>query len=385
MTSSQDVIRRLDSELRSLEAKERKRTLRPAEGIDFTSNDYLALTHSSELRSRVIAELSKGKIPLGSGGSRLLRGNHEWHEEAEAYFATWQGTEASLFFTSGYAANMAVLTAIPTRRDVIIYDTFVHASIKEGIHASFATKRTFEHNSIESLVSALDASAGADAVFVVVESLYSMDGDEAPLDKLARLSRERGFALIVDEAHATGLFGGEGRGLIDERGVRSDVFASVHPCGKALAGAGAFVCGSDTVKSYLLNRARTMIFTTALPPIVAYTLTQGIEILRHEPARIRRVFEHAAYVRERLTPALKRWTVYPGRSPIIPLVVGMDAESVAVAEELHARGMDVRPIRPPTVAEGSARFRLTVNSEHTKAELDLLCDSLIQLEEQFSE
>lgn len=382
--SSSNVTDRLEAELAALDAKNRKRTLRAAEGIDFTSNDYLGLTSSEELRTRVLAELASSGMPLGSGGSRLLRGNHRWHEEAEAYFAAYEASAASLYFTSGYAANMAVLTAIPTRRDVIIYDALVHASIKEGIRASIATKKSFEHNSVESLIAALDASRSAEAIYVVVESLYSMDGDESPLAELAKLSRERGVSLIVDEAHATGLFGHEGRGLIDECDVRADVFASIHPCGKALAGAGAFVCGSSIVMSYLLNRARTMIFTTALPPIVAYTLTQAIEIIRAEPQRIARVSENAAYVRSRLMPVLRRWHVLAGRSPIIPFIIGGDEESVLVAEELHRRGMDVRPIRPPTVAEGSSRFRLTVNSEHTKAELDLLCDSLIELESLFT-
>src|SRR5579872_1548902 len=253
------IEERLKLELSVLEQKQRKRDLRISDAIDFTSNDYLGLTKSPVIRERAIRDLQSG-MPLGSGGSRLLRGNHIWHEHAEKDFAEFEDAESALFFSSGYAANMAVLTAIPTRRDFILYDTMVHASIKEGIHSSLAAKKSFEHNSVEFLRKAALSVKDAGDIYVVIESLYSMDGDEAPLEEMAEVCSELGLHLIIDEAHATGLFGKHGRGLIDEKNVRDKILLSIHPCGKALASAGAFVCSSAIIKSYLINKARTMIF-----------------------------------------------------------------------------------------------------------------------------
>ncbi len=378
------IEERLERELATLQQKQRKRDLKISECIDFTSNDYLGMTKNLAVRERAIKDLQSG-MPLGSGGSRLLRGNHIWHEHAEKDFANFEDTESALFFSSGYAANMAVLTAIPTRRDLILYDTEVHASIKEGIHASLAAKKTFEHNSVESLRKSAHSvlSTQYSSLFVVVESLYSMDGDEAPLEEMAAVCEENGWALIVDEAHATGLFGKHGRGLIDDNNVREKILLSIHPCGKALGAAGAFVCSSHTIKSYLINKARTMIFTTALPPIVPATISEVLREIKRNPSLITQVRHNANYVRSKLQTNLKKWNVPDGRSPIIPLIVGEDAVAVAVGEEMQKRGADIRPIRPPTVAEGTARFRITVNALHEKEDLELLCDGLIEIEQKY--
>jgi 8-amino-7-oxononanoate synthase len=375
------IEERLKRELTLLEQKQRKRDFRISECIDFTSNDYLGLTKSPIIRERAIKDLQSG-MPLGSGGSRLLRGNHIWHEHAEKDFAEFEDVESALFFSSGYSANMAVLTAIPTRHDLILYDTMVHASIKEGIHASLAAKKTFEHNSIELLRTAAHSALSTQhsALYVVVESLYSMDGDEAPMKEIAEICEEFGMALIVDEAHATGLYGKHGRGLIDEKNVRDKILLSIHPCGKALAAAGAFVCSSAIVKSYLINKARTMIFTTALPPIIPATISEVLKEIKRNPKLITAVHHNANYVRKKLRNNLKKWIVPEGRSPIIPLIVGEDTVAVEVGEEMNRRGADIRPIRPPTVAEGTARFRITVNALHEQDELDLLCDGLIEIE-----
>jgi len=376
------IEERLQSELASLEQKQRKRDLRISDAIDFTSNDYLGLTKSPVIRERAIRDLQSG-MPLGSGGSRLLRGNHIWHEHAEKDFAEFEDVESALFFSSGYSANMAVLTAIPTRRDLILYDTMVHASIKEGIHSCLAAKKSFEHNSVEFLRKTALAVKDIGQVYVVIESLYSMDGDEAPLEEIADVCEEYGMALIVDEAHATGLFGKHGRGLIDEKKVRDKVLLSIHPCGKALASAGAFICSSHVIKSYLINKGRTMIFTTALPPIVPATISEVLKEIKQNPSLITNVHHNANYVRKKLQSNLKEWIVPEGRSPIIPLIVGGDKVACAVGDEMQKRGADIRPIRPPTVAEGTARFRITVNALHEQDELDLLCDGLIEIEKKY--
>jgi len=376
------VEERLRNELAALEQKQRKRDLRISDAIDFTSNDYLGLTKSPVITARVIHDLQTG-MPLGSGGSRLLRGNHVWHHLAEKDFAEFENVESALFFSSGYSANMAVLTAIPTRHDMILYDTMVHASIKEGIHSSLAAKKSFEHNSVESLRAAALSIKDVGQIYVIVESLYSMDGDEAPLEEIAVVCNELGLSLIIDEAHATGLFGKHGRGLIDEKNVRDKILLSIHPCGKALAAAGAFVCSSEIIKSYLINKARTMIFTTALPPIVPATISEVLKEIKRNPSLITKAHHNADYIRKKLRAQLKKWIVSDGRSPIIPLIVGEDSVAVAVGDDMQKRGADIRPIRPPTVAEGTARFRITVNALHTKEELDLLCDGLIEVEKKY--
>ncbi len=383
MAGSEQLIQRLERELDELEQKQRKRKLQPTLGVDFTSNDYLGLTNSLSLKQRIIATLAESDMPLGAGGSRLLRGNHRWHEEAEKDFAAYQNCESSLFFTSGYAANMAVFTALPTRHDVIIFDALVHASIREGIHASFAQKKSFAHNSLESLEAAVQNFPDAKNIYVVVESLYSMDGDESPLKKIASYCNAQGFLLVVDEAHATGLFGQYGRGLIDENGVREQVFLSVHPCGKGLASAGAFICCADVVKQYFVNRARTMIFTTALPPVIALQLSEVIREIQLHPELIERVHQNTAYVRSTLNAGLKKWTMLPGRSPIVPLIIGSDEDACAVALELQSKNIDVRPIRPPTVAEGTSRFRMTISAMHTQAQLEHLCESIFIAEKKY--
>jgi 8-amino-7-oxononanoate synthase len=376
------VEERLRTELIALEQKQRKRDFRISDSVDFTSNDYLGLTKSPAVRERAIKDLQSG-MPLGSGGSRLLRGNHIWHEHAEKDFAEFEDVESALFFSSGYSANMAVLTAIPTRRDLILYDTMVHASIKEGIHSSLAAKKSFEHNSVEFLRKAALSVKDVGDIYVVVESLYSMDGDEAPLEEIAEVCNELGLYLIVDEAHATGLYGKHGRGLIDEKKVRDKILLSIHPCGKALAAAGAFICSSAIIKSYLINKARTMIFTTALPPIVPATISEVLREIKRNPSLITTVHRNANYVRKKLQSNLKKWIVPEGRSPIIPLIVGDDKIACAVGDEMHKLGADIRPIRPPTVAEGTARFRITVNALHEQDELDLLCDGLIEIEKRY--
>lgn len=372
---------RIADELHSLETKQRKRSFQLPKGIDFTSNDYLGLTHDHELRKK-LSSLLLTDIPLGSGGSRLLRGNHVWHEHAERDFAAFQGTESSLFFSSGYSANMAVLTALPSRRDAIIYDANVHASIKEGVRASLAKSVSFHHNSLDSLHAAA-SRLEAEHIFIVVESLYSMDGDEAPLRELASFVKDSKFSLIVDEAHATGIFGKHGQGLVDEYGVRDKVLLSIHPCGKALASSGGFVASSDLIRSYLLNKARTMIFTTALPPLVPAMLSEVIRIISSSSDKIQKLHENSAFVRNSLRTTLRHWSVPEGRSPIIPVIIGTDEMACAVGDELQRLGMDVRPIRPPTVAEGTARFRITINADHKQSELDLLVNSLSELEKKY--
>jgi 8-amino-7-oxononanoate synthase len=367
---------RLREELASLEAKSRLRSLRRSSGIDFTSNDYLGLTDHPLIRKAVIEMLENGTA-LGAGGSRLLRGNHDLHEQFESQFADFQKREKALYFSSGYAANHSVLTAIPRKGDLILYDEMVHASIREGVKASQAESRSTAHNSLDDLQTSLQIAHRGD-VYIVVESIYSMDGDEAPLKGLAELARRYNAKLIVDEAHSTGLYGETGAGLIEEYNIRDDVFISVHPCGKALGAAGCVVCADEVVIDYLINRARMMIFTTALPPVIAFQLMQAVNSITSSPELRKKVHQNTAAVREQLAGKIK-WKMLSGSSPIIIIIIGSDNEAVNVADELQSRGLDVRAIRPPTVADGQARLRITIHADHQPEQLKKLTDALIEL------
>jgi 8-amino-7-oxononanoate synthase len=377
-----DVVhldQRLTREISKLKGNSRYRSLSPSFGIDFTSNDYLGLAHSEALRIRVTEYLSKD-IPLSSSGSRLLRGNHPEHELLERRFAEFLSCEVTLFFNSGYDANFALLTTLPTRHDTILLDSLVHASLKEGAHASVAEKRTFEHNSLASLRQVADNMRTSGDTFVVIESIYSMDGDESPLAEIASFCVERGFVLIVDEAHGTGVLGQNGRGLIDELGLRSRVNISVHTCGKALGSAGGIVASNQLIKEYLINKARPFIYTTALPPIIPLQTIAALDLLEERGDLLAALHSNIASVRKTLTASLRNWRVIEGRSPIIAVIVGDDSTALNAARYLQSNGLDVRAIRPPTVPAGTARLRITIHADHTEAEIMRLCDSLIQAE-----
>jgi 8-amino-7-oxononanoate synthase len=347
--------------------------------IDFTSNDYLGLARNAQLRIRLSTYFRPG-ISLSASGSRLLRGNYLEHEALETRFAQFVGAESSLMFNSGYDANIALLTTLPTRHDTILLDRFVHASIKEGAHSSLAQKFTFEHNSIESLRSIADRISTDGNIYVVVESIYSMDGDEAPLIEIAALCEERGYHLIVDEAHATGVVKRSGRGLVEESGLRTKVMATVHTCGKALGAAGALVACSTVIKEYLINKSRPFIYTTALPPAIPWQIIGALDYLEARPDLLDQLQRNADYVRERLTGTLERWQVIIGRSPIVAVVIGDESETLMAAAFLQESKLDVRALRPPSVPDGTSRLRIVVHADHVNHELTRLCDTMIQAE-----
>lgn len=346
-------------ELSRLDAQARRRDLRPNRGEDFCSNDYLGLACHPAIAEAVQRAAREG-IPLGSAGSRLVRGNHPAFERLERRFATWRGVEAALFYASGYAANVGVLTALIAPGDIVFSDSGNHASLIDGMRLSGARRVLFSHNNLDALRSALlrHPATGAARRFLVIESLYSMEGDRAPTDAMAGMCREHGVAMIVDEAHATGLFAPVEHGDV--------VVASIHPCGKALGASGALVAGSNRLRDYLINRSRSFIFSTAPSPLLAVQLTAALDVIEGEPKRRDQVFALARALRQGLGLA-------SSDSPIVPLVLGSDMDALAAAEELAAQGMDVRAIRPPTVPEGTARLRLTVHAGQSMSAIEKLC------------
>ena len=342
------------------------RTLRPPSGIDLSSNDYLALSHHPAVQERMVAAIQCGGC--GSTGSRLLRGHREAFEALERAFAAFKGAERALYFSSGYLANLAVLTTLVEPRDVILSDRLNHASLRDGIRLSRAKQVVFPHNDAVALARLVDTTHGRGQVFVVTESLFSMDGDVSPLAHYAAICRATGALLIVDEAHAVGIYGTNGSGLIEERGIADDVFVSIDTAGKALGVAGAFVSGPAWAIEYLAQRARPFLFSTAPPPAVAAAIQASLTIVTGEPERRVQLRRRAVFLRDRLGEAGIR--VPGGDTPIVPIVLGENDRALAVACSLQSDGFDVRAIRPPSVPSGTPRLRVSVNVNLTEAEIE---------------
>jgi 8-amino-7-oxononanoate synthase len=356
---ARSLTRSLEKELREIEARGQLRSLEIPAGINFCSNDYLGLAVNPALRTVVMDAVARsGRV--GSAGSRLLAGNAREWEELENEFADFAGTSAALYFTSGYAANVGLLSAVAGRGDIIFSDASNHASLIDGARISGAEKVVFPHCDLAALELALHDRVGQPGrKLVVTESVFSMDGDLAPLREMTVLAKRFGAEMIVDEAHATGVFGTEGRGRVAELGLVGEIFAVVHMCGKALAGAGAFVCGGSTLKKYLINRARTFLFNTALPPYFAAQIHAALGLARGADAERARLREMSVQLREDLRAG--GWDTGKSASQIVPVLLGENDVATRIATELGREGFAVRAIRPPTVAEGTARLRLSLN------------------------
>lgn len=369
-----DRLARYARTLQGLERKGRRRALLPEGGKDFTSNDFLGLASSPRLKAAVEEALARG-VPVGSGGSRLLRGNHPEHEALEAEAAAFFGTEACLYFGNGFTANLALFSTLPQRDDCIFHDALVHASALDGIAASKAEARAFPHNDLNALEAALGewrAKGGKGTGWIAVESLYSMDGDFAPLDDLIDLADRFDAFLVVDEAHATGVHGAGGRGVAAHLEGRDNVIA-LHTCGKGLGSSGALLGAPKVLTDFLVNRARPFIYSTSPSPLMAATVREALRIVADEPERRERL--HALV--SRTGDLLKqRLGIEPGPSQIIPVPIGDNARSVRIAQKLRGKGFDIRAIRPPTVPEGTARLRLSVTLNVTGEDVSTMVQAL---------
>jgi 8-amino-7-oxononanoate synthase len=352
------------TELAALENCGLRRTLAAPAGIDLSSNDYLGLARHPLLK-KAMAEAVE-REGCGSTGSRLLRGERPGWTALERRFAGFQRAPRAVYFSSGYLANIAVMSAIPQAGDVIFSDERNHASLIDGIRLSRASRHIFPHADVAALASALRDKTAPGQKFVVTESLFSMDGDIAPLADYAALCRACGAALIVDEAHAVGVYGSHGSGLLEQTGVES--FLTIATAGKALGVSGAFVSGPDWAVDYLVQRARPFLFSTAAPPPIAAAIEASLDLVESEPWRRQQLLERARY--------LRRLVGVSGESQIIPIPVGENGRAVQVADALRREGFDARAIRPPTVAPGTARLRLAVNLDLPEATLDRFAAAL---------
>ena len=360
------------AEMERLKREHRFRELTPARGIDFSSNDYLGLSRHPALREAVLEAIEQDGA-VGAGGSRLLRGNHPAHVRLEEFAAEFFGVEKALFFGSGFLANFALFSTFLERHDAVVFDEHIHASIKEGIHASPAARYRARHNDPGSFESCIRRARekGARRLFIAVESVYSMDGDLAPLHELNGLVRSSEAMLVVDEAHATGVFGARGRGLGEN--LQDENWISVHTCGKALGVAGALVGASAEIVDYLVNKARPFIYSTAPPPFLAAAVQRSLRLVDEEPWRRMRLLNLAKVAQDKLSgqePARVAGT------QIIPIQLGDEEKTLNVARRLQDSGFDVRAIRPPTVPDGTSRLRVSIHADRSEAEILALAEAL---------
>ncbi|HVB86326.1 MAG TPA: 8-amino-7-oxononanoate synthase [Candidatus Dormibacteraeota bacterium] len=373
--AAEDTIeRRIAQELDSLRAISQFRTLENSDGIDLSSNDYLGLAYDPRLKHATMEAIANS-ARVGSTGSRLLSGNaREWHE-LELEFADFAGTEAALYFGSGYAANLGLLSSLLRAGDFVFSDAMNHASLIDGMRLSGASKVLYPHCDLAFVENALRERAGLPGARVIVtESVFSMEGDVAPLDQLARLANKYDAALVIDEAHATGVCGPAGRGTAAELGIERDVLAIVHTCGKALASAGAFVCGALALKEFLINRARTFIFSTAMPPYMAGQIRAALGLARAADDRRAHSREIAAMLRDSMLAA----GINCGASSthVVPVILGSNNAALRAASELQRAGFAAKAIRPPTVPPGTARIRISLTSRITLEQMHRLAEAL---------
>ena len=361
--------------LRALEARHLRRSLTEVHGVNLCSNDYLGLAeHPALLEAAINAMQNAHKV--GGTGSRLLSGQTEEWRMLEENFAKFAGTEDALFFGSGYAANTGLLASLVGKDDVVYSDGLNHASLIDGMRLSGARKVIYPHLDLDALEDALREEAGAPwRKVIITESVFSMDGDVAPLKEIAGLADKYGAAIILDEAHSTAVMGPQGRGLAAEAGIVPQLLAVIHTCGKALGCAGAFVCGPAVLKEHLINHARTFIYSTALPPYFSRLIGAALDLAAGMEKERRELQEHA----ERFRNALRAegFAIAGSASQIVPVVFGKNEETLDAAEHLQRDGFAVRAIRPPTVPEGKARLRFSLTCRIPEAELDRLVKSLV--------
>jgi 8-amino-7-oxononanoate synthase len=378
----------ITEELAALETHDLRRRLRTHRGpqaaqleidgralVNFGSNDYLGLAADRRLAEAVA--LATRQDGWGSGASPLVVGHGQRHQRLEERLAEFEGTEAALLFTSGYAANVGAVTALVGRGDAVYSDALNHASLVDGCRLSRAAVHVYRHNDDGHLETLLGESRGFRRSLIVTDSVFSMDGDLAPLAKLAELAERFHAMLLVDEAHATGVFGAHGRGLAESLGVEERIDVRVGTLSKALGCAGGFVSGSRALVDWLVNKARPYVFSTAAPQAICAAALAALDIVRDEPERRKTLLARAMKLRAALVG--QGWQTGTTASQIIPIVVGEPARALAISAALSERGYFVPAIRPPSVPAGQARLRIGLSYGHSDEQLDGLIRAMGQL------
>jgi 8-amino-7-oxononanoate synthase len=349
------------------------RSLKIVDGkVDFTSNDYLGLASDKRFQAMVDAEVSNRQTFLGSTGSRLLSGNSLYAEALEKQIATFHKAESALIFNSGFDANYGLLSTLPYKGDTIIYDELVHASIHDGIKASSADSVSFMHNDLADLHAKLSAAKGLK--YVVTETVFSMDGDIPPLRRIAKCCKAFDAGLIVDEAHATGVIGEKGAGLVNQLGLEEDCLARMHTFSKALGSHGAVILCSEDLRDFLINYCRPFIFSTALPFHSLAAIKSAYEYFPELNERRARLSQLISVFKKALSDS--SFTILPSDTPVQSVIIRGNDEAKRVAGLLQDAGFDVRPILSPTVVRGTERIRIGLHSFNTEEEIIRLATSL---------
>jgi 8-amino-7-oxononanoate synthase len=349
--------------------------------INFSSNDYLGLANNPRLRDAAIAAISE--FGVGAGASRLITGTQSPHLRLEQALAKWKGTEAALCFSSGYAAALGTVPALVTKNDVVLLDKLCHASLIDGARLSGAVLRVFPHNHLGKLESHLEWARRehpGKRILIVTESVFSMDGDRAPLRELVELKKRFGALLMLDEAHAVGVIGANGRGLAAAENLNEDVDVQMGTLSKALGTSGGYICGSRNLIEWLINRARSFIYSTAPPPGIVAAALAAVDFLSSPEGEERRVllWEKIDSMRDHLSLVTSHFSprnVTPS-SAVFPWIVGDEKAALDLASALRDQGFLVPAIRYPTVAKGAARLRFTVTASHSEHQIQLLCEAI---------
>ena len=330
------------------------------------SNNYLGLsTHPVVIAAAVEATQTFG---TGASGSRLISGNSELYTTLETNLAKMKGAEAALVFSSGYTANTSIIPALAVEGDLILSDALNHASIIDGCRLSRATKKVYRHCDVEHLKSLLSESTAFRRRLIVTDSVFSMDGDIAPLPDICDLAAQHDAMVLVDDAHGFGVLGKDGNGIVSHFGLEGKEIIQMGTLSKAVGALGGYIAGSRALIELLINRARGFIFTTGLPPGTLAAANAALDVMRSSPELRQRLFSHARRLKTALTDL--GYTLLPSETQILPVVLGMPQQATSVAEALLAEGVFAPAIRPPAVPEGTSRLRVTVMATHTEAEIE---------------
>lgn len=359
--------------LTTVESEQSTRTIvNGKECIIFCSNNYLGLANHPKVKEAAIRAINT--YGVGAGASRLLSGNMKPHEELEEKIANFKGTEAALIFSSGYLANIGILSALMREGDLVLADRLSHASVIDGCRLSGTRLRVYRHKNCEQLSRLLEKEPETQRSLVITEGVFSMDGDLAPLPGIVECARKTGAWIMVDEAHATGVMGEKGRGTAEHFGVEQKIDVSMGTFGKAFGTFGAYVAGSKDLISFLMNKAKPFIYTTALPPSVAAATSAALHIIEEEPERRKILWENRSYLHEGLTSL--GYNTLESESPILPILIGETKRALLVGQRLFEHGVLAPAIRPPTVPQGTSRLRLSVTATHTRRDLDCAIEAL---------
>ncbi len=356
-----------------------RRLLQQSNLIDFSSNDYLGFARQNKLQDIADSLVSHNNLN-GATGSRLLSGNHNLYATAESTIAQFHNQESALIFNSGYNANIGFFSSVPQRGDVVFYDELIHASIRDGLAMGLAKKFNFKHNNFLDLETKVNRwkTTNTGAVFVVTESVFSMDGDSPDLVALASFCDSNNTYLIVDEAHALGVLGGAG-GLVQALEIQNSVFAQIITFGKALGCHGAAVLGSEALKNYLVNFARSLIYTTALPPHTVALIQAGYTLLTEETEHLTKLQNNISYFKSNLINLGLNSIFIPSNSAIHCCIVEGVSKVKKMASQLQQQGFDVKPILSPTVPLGKERLRFCLHSYNTASEIETVLKLVSEL------